>query len=45
MEKRFYSNIRVVLLKKPLEKTPDIGEMGQFWKSAMLQRVTPMQSL
>ena len=26
-EKRFYKNIRVVLCKKPLEKTPNIREM------------------
>ena len=29
-EKPFYKNIRVVLCKKPLEKTPNISEMRQF---------------
>ena len=38
-EKRFYKHVRVVLCKKPLEKTPNIREMRPFWKSAILQRV------
>ena len=38
-EKPFYKNIRVVLCKKPLEKTPNIREMRRFWKSAILQRL------
>ena len=38
-EKRFYKHVRVVLRKKPLEKTPNIREMRPFWKSAILQRV------
>ena len=42
-EKRFYKNIRVVLCKKPLEKTPNIREMRWFWKSAILQRLYIMQ--
>ena len=29
-EKPFYKNIRVVLCKKSLEKTPNIGEMRRF---------------
>ena len=29
-EKQFYKNIRVVLCKKPFEKTPNIREMRQF---------------
>ena len=29
-EKHIYKNIRVVLCKKPLEKTPNIREMSQF---------------
>ena len=29
-EKRFYKNIRVVLCKKPFEKTPNIREMKRF---------------
>ena len=29
-EKLFYKNIRVVLCKNPLEKTPNIREMRQF---------------
>ena len=36
-EKRFYKDARVVLCKKPLEKTPNIREMRPFWKSAILQ--------
>ena len=35
----FYESIRVVLCKKPLEKTPNIREMRRFWKSAILQRL------
>ena len=38
-EKRFYKDARVVLCKKPLEKTPNIREMRPFWNSAMLQRL------
>ena len=38
-EKRFYKNIRVVLCKKRLKKTPNIREMRRFWKSAILQRL------
>ena len=38
-EKAFYSNIRVVVCKKALEKTPNIGEVRQFRKSAILQRL------
>ena len=38
-EKPFYNNIKVVLCKKPLEKTPNIQEMRQVWKSAILQRL------
>ena len=38
-EKPFYKNIKVVLCKKPLEKTPNIREMRQVWKSAILQRL------
>ena len=30
--KRFYKTIRVVLCKKPLQKTPNIGEMRRFLK-------------
>ena len=29
-EKRFYKHVRVVLCKKPLEKTPNIREMTPF---------------
>ena len=36
-EKRFFNHIRVVLCKKPLEKTPNIQEMRLFWKSAIMQ--------
>ena len=38
-EKRFYNNIRVVLCKEPLEKTPNIRQMKRFWKSPILQRL------
>ena len=38
-EKPFYQIIRVFLCKKPLEKTTNIGEMRQFRKSAILQRL------
>ena len=34
----FYESFRVVLCKKPLEKTLNIGEMRPFWKSAIMQR-------
>ena len=40
-----YKIIRVVLCKKPREKTPNIREMRQFSKSAILQRLKPIQSL
>ena len=32
----FYNHIRVVLCKKPLQKTPNIRKMRPFWKSAKL---------
>ena len=38
-KKSFCRNIRLVLCKKPLEKTPNIREMGWFWKWAILQRL------
>ena len=38
-EKPFYKNTRVVLCKRRREKTPNIREMRQFWKSAILQRL------
>ena len=38
-EKRFYKQVRVVLCKKPLQKTPNIREMRPFWKSPILQRL------
>ena len=38
-ENLFYKNIRVVLWKKPLKKTPNIPEMKRFLKSAILQRL------
>ena len=38
-EKRFFNHIRVVLCKKPLEKTPNIRQMRRFWKSAIVQRL------
>ena len=38
-EKPCYKIIWVVLCKKPLEKTPNTGEMRQFRKSAIFQRL------
>ena len=38
-EKRLYKHVRVVLRKKPLEKTPNIRETRPFWKLAILQRL------
>ena len=35
----FYKSIKVVLCKKPLEKTPNIREMRRFSKAAILQRL------
>ena len=35
----FYKTFTIVLWKKPLEKTANIGEMRPFWKSAILQRL------
>ena len=43
-EKRFYKHVRVVLCEKPLEKTPNIGEIRPFWKSAILQRLQTLQN-
>ena len=42
-EKPLLKKIRVVLCEKPLEKRPNIREMRQFWKSAILQWLEPMQ--
>ena len=38
-EKPFYKNIKVFLWKKPLEKTPNIRQIRQVSKSAILQRL------
>ena len=35
----FYKSFRVVLWKKPLQKTRNIREMRAFWKSAIMQRL------
>ena len=43
-EKRFYKDVRVVLCKKPLEKTPNIREMRPFLKSAILERLLTLQN-
>ena len=43
-EKRFYKHVRVVLCKKPLEKTPYIREKRPFWKSAILQGLWTLQN-
>ena len=44
-KKPFYEDVTVFLCKKLLEKTSNIGEMRQFWKLAILQRLLPMQGL
>ena len=44
-EKLFHKNITSVLCKKPPEKTPNIREMRQFSKSAILQRLQATQRL
>ena len=35
----FYKSSRVVLCKKPLQKTPNIRKMRPCWKSAIMQRL------
>ena len=34
---RIYNNFKVVLCKKPLDKTPNSPEKRRYWKSAILQ--------
>ena len=41
---RIYNHIKVVVCKKPLEKTTNIPDMRPFWKSAILQRLQPLQN-
>ena len=43
-EKGFYEHIRVVLCKNPLMKTPNIREMREFVKLAILQRLQTLQN-
>ena len=43
-KKRFCKQVRVVLCKKPLEKTPIIREMRPFWKSAILRRLQTLKN-
>ena len=43
-EKRFFNHIRVFLSKKALQKTPNIRGMRRFWKSAIVQRLQPLQN-
>ena len=43
-EDRFFNHIRVVLCKKPLEKTPNIREMRRFWKWAIMHWLYPFQN-
>ena len=43
-EKPSHKIIRVLLCKKPLEQTSNIREMRKFWKSAILQRLYPLQN-
>ena len=40
----FYKSFRVVLGKKPLQKTQNIREMRPFWKSPIMQRLQPLQN-
>ena len=40
----FYKSFRVILCKKTAHKTPNIREMRGFWKSAIMQRLKPMQN-
>ena len=40
----FYKWFQVVLCKKPFQKTGNIREMRPFWKSAIMQRLYPMQN-
>ena len=40
----FYKSFTVILCKKQLQKTPNIREMRAFWKSAIMQRLYPMQN-
>ena len=40
----FYKSFRVVLCKKPLQKTLNIREMRPFLKSAIMQRLQPLQN-
>ena len=42
-EEYIFKYTRVNLCKKPLEKTPDIREKRPFSKSAILQRLWPIQ--
>ena len=44
-KKPFYSNIRAVLCKKPLEKTANLREMGAFKRSDIFQMLQRMQRL
>ena len=40
----FYKSFRVVLCKRQLKKTLNIGQMTPFLKSAIMQRLQPMQN-
>ena len=40
----FYKSFRVVLGKKPLQKTLNFREMRPFWKSPIMQRLYPLQN-
>ena len=41
----FYKPLRVVLSKKPLQKTLNIREMRQFWKLVIMQGYSPCKIL
>ena len=40
----FFKSFRVVLCKKPLDETPNIGEIRPFWKSTIVRRLWPTQN-
>ena len=44
VENQFYKNIRVVLCKKPLQKTPNIREMGSFNNWPFYKGYTPCKA-
>ena len=45
LKKRFFKNVTVVFCKNPLQKIPNIREIRQFLKSAILQSLGKMLNL